>query len=169
MRKTQTMISAGVARHLLPPHPGQSEPFWKDFLSMKPSYDALKKEGLISDYKVWTNVTTDARTTTSRSACWFRTGQPSINSTPTPQPSSPSIMDRERHDRSGKKRNEIREVVASKLAREVMPNRSNQRGPRCTCTNIWGRARFQQPDHTGSRGILAENSAQESRIAQGEF
>jgi len=79
-------------------NPGQSEPFWKDFREhVKPSYDALKKEGLISDYKVWTNVTTDGRTTgTSRSACWFRTGQPSINSTPTPQPSSPSIMDRER-------------------------------------------------------------------------
>ena len=40
--------------------PGQSEPFWKDFREhLKPSYDAVKKEGIITDYKVWTNVTTD--------------------------------------------------------------------------------------------------------------
>jgi hypothetical protein len=50
-----------VARHL-PPRlkPGQGEAFWKDFReNLKPSYDALKKEGMISEYKVWTNVTTD--------------------------------------------------------------------------------------------------------------
>lgn len=40
--------------------PGQAEPFWKDFREhLKPSYDALKKEGILSDYKVWNNVTTD--------------------------------------------------------------------------------------------------------------
>ena len=40
--------------------PGQAEPFWKDFLeNLKPSYEALKKEGILVDYKVWTNVTTE--------------------------------------------------------------------------------------------------------------
>ncbi len=41
--------------------PGQGEAFWKDFRENgKPVYESLKKEGLISDYKVWTNVTTDS-------------------------------------------------------------------------------------------------------------
>jgi len=40
--------------------PGQGEAFWKDFReNLKPTYEALKKEGLIVDYKVWTNATTD--------------------------------------------------------------------------------------------------------------
>ena len=40
--------------------PGRSEPLWKDFREhVKPTYDAIKKEGILSDYKVWTNVTTD--------------------------------------------------------------------------------------------------------------
>ena len=39
---------------------GQGEPFWKDFReNLKPVYESLKKEGLISDYKVLLNVTTD--------------------------------------------------------------------------------------------------------------
>jgi hypothetical protein len=30
---------------------GQGEPFWKDFREyVKPSYDALKKEGILTDY-----------------------------------------------------------------------------------------------------------------------
>ncbi|MGO9539064.1 MAG: hypothetical protein ACLPN2_00550, partial [Terriglobales bacterium] len=41
--------------------PGQGDPFWKDFReNLKPSYDPLKKEGIINDYKVWTNSTTDS-------------------------------------------------------------------------------------------------------------
>jgi len=40
--------------------PGQGDAFWKDFReNLKPVYDEVKKEGMISDYKVWTNVTTD--------------------------------------------------------------------------------------------------------------
>src|SRR5271168_4327353 len=40
--------------------PGQGDAFWKDFReNLKPVYDAAKKEGLITDYKVWTNLTTD--------------------------------------------------------------------------------------------------------------
>src|ERR1039458_8875986 len=40
--------------------PGQGEAFWKDFREhAKPSYESLKKEGILTDYKVWTNVTTD--------------------------------------------------------------------------------------------------------------
>ena len=40
--------------------PGQGEAFWKDFReNLKPVYDAVKNEGMITDYKVWTNLTTD--------------------------------------------------------------------------------------------------------------
>jgi hypothetical protein len=39
---------------------GQGEAFWKDFReNLKPVYDAVRKEGWLTDYKVWTNVTTD--------------------------------------------------------------------------------------------------------------
>ena len=41
--------------------PGQGEAFWKDLREhLKPVWESLKKEGMISDYKVWTNVTTDS-------------------------------------------------------------------------------------------------------------
>jgi hypothetical protein len=40
--------------------PGQSEAFWKDFReNVKPVYEEAKKQGLLSGYKVWNNVTTD--------------------------------------------------------------------------------------------------------------
>jgi len=61
-------------------NPGQSEPFWKDFREhVKLRMMRLKKEGLISDYKVWTNVTTDGPHDWDIAvACWFRNWQPSI-------------------------------------------------------------------------------------------
>src|ERR1700747_3181038 len=40
--------------------PGQSEAFWKDIReNFKPVYADFKKEGLITDYKMWLNDTTD--------------------------------------------------------------------------------------------------------------
>jgi hypothetical protein len=40
--------------------PGQAEAFWKTFReNLKPIYESLKKEGLLSDYKIWTNVTVE--------------------------------------------------------------------------------------------------------------
>jgi hypothetical protein len=40
--------------------PGQGEAFWKDFReNLKPVYESLKKESIISDYKVWINATTE--------------------------------------------------------------------------------------------------------------
>ena len=40
--------------------PGQGEAFWKDFReALKPVYETLKKEGMLTDYKVWLNVTTE--------------------------------------------------------------------------------------------------------------
>ena len=40
--------------------PGQGEAYWKDVREhVKPVFESLKKEGLISDYKFWLNDTTD--------------------------------------------------------------------------------------------------------------
>ena len=105
-------------------NPGQSEPFWKDFREhVKPSYDALKKEGLISDYKVWTNVTTDGPH--DWDIC-FATMVPNWATIDQLDAKAATLVakhygSREAMIEAGKKRNDIRTVVASKLAREVMP------------------------------------------------
>jgi hypothetical protein len=104
--------------------PGQGEAFWKDFReNLKPSYEALKKEGLLSDYKVWTNATTDS------SHDWdiaVATMIPNWGAIDQLDAKAATIVakhygSREAMLEAGKKRSEIREVVASKLAREVMP------------------------------------------------
>jgi len=105
-------------------NPGQSEPFWKDFREhVKPSYDALKKEGLISDYKVWTNVTTDGPHDWDIAVGLLVSNWAAIDQL---DAHAATILakhygSREAMIEAGKKRNEIREVVTSKLAREVMP------------------------------------------------
>src|SRR5450631_3921461 len=41
-------------------NPGQADAFWKDIHdNLKPVWDAQKQAGLITDYKVYTNATTD--------------------------------------------------------------------------------------------------------------
>ena len=104
--------------------PGQAEPFWKDFReNLKPSYEALKKEGLFLDYKVWTNVTTDgphdwdiAIGLMYPNWAALDQGEAKAASIITKHYGSREVM-----IEAGKKRNEIREVVSSKLAREVAP------------------------------------------------
>jgi hypothetical protein len=104
--------------------PGQFEPFWKDFReNLKPSYEALKKEGLISDYKVWTNVTTDGPHDWDIAVGYMIPNWATIDQL---DAHAATILakhygSREAMIEAGKKRTEIREVVASKLAREVMP------------------------------------------------
>jgi len=104
--------------------PGQAEPFWKDFReNIKPSYDAVKKEGLITDYKVWTNVTTDHPHDWDVAVGLMFPNWAAIDQV---EAKAATIMakhygSREAMIEAGKKRNEIREVVSSKLAREVMP------------------------------------------------
>jgi hypothetical protein len=104
--------------------PGQGEAFWKDFReNVKPVYDSLKKEGLISDYKVWLNVTTDSP------ADWdVAVGMMVANYAAIDQLDAKAATlvakhygSREAMLEAGKKRNELREVVSSKLAREVTP------------------------------------------------
>lgn len=104
--------------------PGQGEAFWKDFReNLKPSYEALKKEGIINEYKVWTNVTADS------SHDWdVALGLLFPNWAALDQGDAKAATiiakhygSREAMIEAGKKRNDIREVIASKLAREVMP------------------------------------------------
>jgi hypothetical protein len=104
--------------------PGQGEAFWKDFReNLKPVYDAVKKEGWLTDYKVWTNVTTD------NPGDWdIAVGLMFPNWAALDQLDAKAATISAKHYGSrdamleaAKKRNDIREVVASKLAHEVMP------------------------------------------------
>ena len=104
--------------------PGQGEAFWKDFReNLKPTYEALKKEGILKDYKVWTNVTTEnAHDWDVALGLMF----PNWAAFDESDAKTATIIakhygSREAMIEAGKKRNELREVVASKLAHEVMP------------------------------------------------
>jgi hypothetical protein len=104
--------------------PGQFEAFWKDFReNVKPSYEALKKEGLIIDYKVWTNATTDGPHDWDVAVGTMIPNWAAIDQLDAKAATiiAKHYGSREAMIEAGKKRTEIREVVASKLAREVMP------------------------------------------------
>jgi hypothetical protein len=104
--------------------PGQADAFWKDFReNLKPVYDAVKKEGWLTDYKVWTNVTTDSPSDWDIAVGllfpnWAALDQIDAKAATI---STKHYGSREAMIEAGKKRSEIREVVMSKLAREVMP------------------------------------------------
>jgi hypothetical protein len=104
--------------------PGQGEAFWKDIReNMKPVYDSLKKEGMISDYKVWTNVTTDSPGDWDVAVGLMVANYAAIDQLDAKAATmvAKHYGSRDAMIEAGKKRNELREVVASKLAREVMP------------------------------------------------
>jgi hypothetical protein len=104
--------------------PGQGEAFWKDFReNLKPVYDAVKKEGMLTDYKVWTNATTDTAGDWDIAVGllfpnWAALDQIDAKAATI---SAKHYGSREAMIEAGKKRSEIREVVMSKLAHEVMP------------------------------------------------
>jgi hypothetical protein len=83
----------------------------------------LKKEGLISDYKVWTNVTVDHPGDWDVALGLLVTNYAAIDQLDAKAATSIAkhYGSREAMLEAGKKRNDLREVVASKLAREVMP------------------------------------------------
>jgi hypothetical protein len=104
--------------------PGQGEAFWKDFReNLKPVYESLKKEGLITDYKVWTNVTIDRPDDWDVALGLLVANYAAIDQLDAKAATSVAkhYGSREAMIEAGKKRNDLREVVASKLAREVMP------------------------------------------------
>lgn len=104
--------------------PGQGEAFWKDMReNLKPVYESLKKEGIITDYKVWNNVTTDNPNDWDVAvglmfANWAALDQADAKAATIV---AKHYGSRDAMIEAGKKRNDIREVVMSKLAREVMP------------------------------------------------
>ena len=104
--------------------PGQGEAYWKDFREhVKPVYEALKKEGMIADYKVWTNVTTDGPQDWDVALGTMVTNWAAIDQLDARASTlvAKHYGSREAMIEAGKKRNELREVISSKLAREVMP------------------------------------------------
>jgi len=104
--------------------PGQGDAFWKDFReNLKPVYEALKKEGMISDYKVWYNVTTDSPNDWDIAVGILVPNYAAIDQIDA-KAATISIKhygSREAMLDAAKKRAEIRDVVMSKLAREVTP------------------------------------------------
>ena len=104
--------------------PGQGDPFWKDIReNLKPIYADFKKEGLISDYKVWTNVTTDHPGDWDVAVGLMVANYAAIDQIDAKAATSVAkhYGSRDAMLEAARKRNELREVVASKLAREVMP------------------------------------------------
>ncbi len=104
--------------------PGQSDAFWKDFReNLKPVYDDFKKEGWITDFKVWTNPTLD------HPGDWdVAVGISYANWAALDELDGKAATvvikhfgSREAMIEAGKKRAELRDLVASHLAREVMP------------------------------------------------
>lgn len=102
--------------------PGQGEAFWKDIRdNMKPVYESLKKESMISDYKVWTNVTTDSPGDWDVAVGLMFANYAAIDQLDAKAATTVAkhYGSRDAMIEAGKKRTELREVVASKLAREV--------------------------------------------------
>jgi hypothetical protein len=103
--------------------PGQGDAYWKDFReNMKPVYESLKKEGLISDYKVWLNETTDNPDDWDVAVGLLLANFASLDRIETTAATiaAQHYGSRDAMVEAGKKRTELRQLVASKLAREVM-------------------------------------------------
>ncbi len=104
--------------------PGQGEAFWKDFReNLKPVYDAVKKEGMLTDYKIWTNVTADSPADWDVAIGLMFPNWASLDQVEARAAtiSAKHYGSRDAMLDAARKRNDIREVVASKLAHEVMP------------------------------------------------
>jgi hypothetical protein len=86
-------------------------------------YGDFKKEGLISDYKIWLNVTTDSPGDWDVAVGILFSNYAALDALDAKAATiaAKHYGSRDAMIDAGKKRNEIREVVASKLAREVMP------------------------------------------------
>jgi len=104
--------------------PGQSEAFWKDIReNVKPVYADFKKEGLINDYKMWLNDTTDHPGDWDVAVGILFPNYAALDAVDAKAATiaAKHYGSRDAMIEAGKKRNELREVVASKLAREVVP------------------------------------------------
>ncbi|HWY56817.1 MAG TPA: hypothetical protein VNZ03_20285 [Terriglobales bacterium] len=104
--------------------PGMGDAFWNDFRQhIKPVLDEQKKQGLISDYKAFINPTTNQPNDWDVAVAIL---YPSWASLDQIDAKAASITvkhygSREAAFEAARKRSDIRDVVASHLAREVMP------------------------------------------------
>ena len=103
---------------------GQGDAFWKDFReNTKPIFEEFKKAGLISDYKAFTNPVTD------NPGDWnvaISISYPNYAAFDQLATKGATIVNKHFGTRdaaiaAGKKLDEVRDVIASHLAREVMP------------------------------------------------
>ena len=104
--------------------PGQGDAFWKDIReNMKPLFEEYKKAGLITDYKAWTNLTVDGPNDWDVAVGILFPNYAALDQVDAKAAtiSTKHYGSREAMLDAAKKRSEIREVVMSKLAREVMP------------------------------------------------
>jgi hypothetical protein len=101
---------------------GQADAFWKDFReNTKPIFEEFKKAGLILDYKAFTNPVTD------HPGDWnvaVSVSYPNFAALDQLAAKGATIVNKHFGSReaalaSGKKQDDIREVIASHLAREV--------------------------------------------------
>jgi hypothetical protein len=104
--------------------PGMSDAFWKDFReNFKPLYEEFKKEGWITDYKVYLNPVTD------HPGDWdvaIATAYPNWAGIDQLEAKAATVVakhygSREAAMEAAKKRVDLRELVASHLAEEVLP------------------------------------------------
>jgi hypothetical protein len=103
---------------------GQSEAFWKDVReNVKPIYADFKKEGMVVDYKMWLNDTADHPGDWDVALGILYPNYAALDAFDAKAATiaAKHYGSRDAMIEAGKKRNELREVVASKLAREVMP------------------------------------------------
>ena len=103
---------------------GQGDAFWKNFReNTKPIFEEFKKAGLISDYKVFTNPVTD------HPGDWnvaISISYPNYAALDQLAAKGAGIAIKHYGTRdamlaAGKKQDEVSEVIASHLAREVVP------------------------------------------------
>jgi hypothetical protein len=104
--------------------PGMGDVFWNDFRqNIKPVLDEQKKAGLISDYKMFVNPTTNQPNDWDVAQGILYPNWASLDQI---DAKAATIVvkhygSREAAFESARKRSDIRDVVASHLAREVMP------------------------------------------------
>jgi len=104
--------------------PGQGEAFWKDIREhVKPVLVSLKKEGLFTDYKFWLNDTTDHPGDWDVAIGFLYPNYAAIDALDARAATivAKHYGSRDTMIEAGKRRNDLREVVMSKLAREVVP------------------------------------------------
>jgi len=105
-------------------NPGQADAFWKDIHdNLKPIWDAQKQAGLITDYKVYNNATTDNADDWSLAIATLYSDWAALDAIDS-KAATITVQhygSRDAMMAAAKKRSDYGHVVGSKLAREVMP------------------------------------------------